>query len=414
MAIEQTSESTDQTRDDANPEHWQREHFIPVRRSELEKLLARHPDLSARESEAFQRFAHMLSAVMHLQSRDHLEQLKDGYAAFNPDADTRSLLEHTPEEVAKLGPQVFDLIVKLLKQANFALLDQDDLEEAAGASSAWGVRLHVDFDVFERLEVYARGDIIGQRELGHWLFFWKKSEVDVDIYQRLVLIFKLRDHPRIDPDADTETIYIKIFKNIPKQDVDMLLPGTRVRMTLLDQGKIFLPTLSGIVLSIVKMMKALFIFSMSTIFGFLAFLGLLGGTIGYGVKSFFGYLRTKDKYQLTLTRSLYYQNLDNNAGVLFRLVVEAEEQEAREALLGYFLLWQASKDTRRGITLKQLDQQAESLLAAIIDTDVDFEVCDAVLKLKRYGLAVENGEYYRAVPIDEACQRLQAHWNEAL
>ena len=30
----------------------------------------------------------------------------------------------------------------------------------------------------------------------------------------------------------------------------------------------------------------------------------LAGTLGYGVKSFFGYLRTQQKYQLNLTRSL--------------------------------------------------------------------------------------------------------------
>ena len=75
------------------------------------------------------------------------------------------------------------------------------------------------------------------------------------------------------------------------------------------------------------------------LYGILAFLGLVGGTLGYGLKSFLGYLRAKDKYQLHLTRSLYYQNLDNNGGVLFRLLDEVEEQDFREAALAYFLLW---------------------------------------------------------------------------
>ena len=39
---------------------------------------------------------------------------------------------------------------------------------------------------------------------------------------------------------------MKLFKDIPRQDLDMLLPGTRFRMTLLDRGKILLPTLSGL------------------------------------------------------------------------------------------------------------------------------------------------------------------------
>ena len=69
------------------------------------------------------------------------------------------------------------------------------------------------------------------------------------------------------------------------------------------------------------------------IYGLFAFVVLVGGTLGYGVKSFFGYLRTKDKYQLHLTRHLYYQNLGNNKGVLFRMIHDAEEQEFREAIL---------------------------------------------------------------------------------
>jgi hypothetical protein len=53
------------------------------------------------------------------------------------------------------------------------------------------------------------------------------------------------------------------------------------------------------------------------------------------MRSVLGYLQTKDKYRLVLTRRLYYQNLDNNAGVFFRVLDEAEEQEFREAILAY-------------------------------------------------------------------------------
>ena len=51
------------------------------------------------------------------------------------------------------------------------------------------------------------------------------------------------------------------------------------------------------------------------------------------------YQSTRQAYHLMLTQSLYYQNLDNNAGVLTRLLDEAEEQECREVLLGYYCLW---------------------------------------------------------------------------
>ena len=96
------------------------------------------------------------------------------------------------------------------------------------------------------------------------------------------------------------------------------------------------------------------------------------GTLGDGVKSFFGYLRTKDKYQLNLTRNLYYQNLDNNAGVVFRLLDEAEEQECREAVLAYYMLWRHASD--EGWTQDTLDREAERFLQEQLGLDkVDFE-----------------------------------------
>ena len=51
------------------------------------------------------------------------------------------------------------------------------------------------------------------------------------------------------------------------------------------------------------------------------------------MRSFHGYLRTREKHQLSLTRHLYFQNLDNNAGVIYHLLAEAEEQEFREIVL---------------------------------------------------------------------------------
>ena len=67
--------------------------------------------------------------------------------------------------------------------------------------------------------------------------------------------------------------------------------------------------------------------------------GNYNGLGGYGYKQYAGYQITKQTYSKMLTESLYYQNLDNNAGVFHRLLDAAEEQECREAVLAYFFLW---------------------------------------------------------------------------
>ena len=51
---------------------------------------------------------------------------------------------------------------------------------------------------------------------------------------------------------DTEDVHVKLFKDIPRMDLEMLLPGTRVKMSLVDRTKIVLPTLSGLGLTLWK------------------------------------------------------------------------------------------------------------------------------------------------------------------
>jgi hypothetical protein len=299
----------------------------------------------------------------------------------------------------------------LLERANFQRLSREQLEAALESASHWGVNLDLDFEIFERLEVYSRGDALAQRTRRRLLRLWRAEEIDVRIYQRLVVLFQLRDEPRRGIEhADSRSVYLKLFKNIPHDDVQMLLPGCRVRMTLIDQAKIWLPTLSGVVMTLVKLAKGAMLLAFAGLYGLLGFLGLVGGTIGYGVKSFLGFLRTKDKYQLNLTRSLYYCNLDNNAGVLCRLLDEAEEQELRETVLAYFLLWRYAPAC--GWTQDELDERAEAWLASNAGLDVDFEVDDAAAKLLRLGIALEDAHgRLRAIGVEKALVRLDHAWD---
>jgi hypothetical protein len=272
------------------------------------------------------------------------------------------------------------------------------------------VNLDVDFDVFDQLEVFARGDILGRRSRRRLKNFYRLEEVDVPTYQRLIVAFRPRDHKKLGGQVDTQAVCLKIFKNIPKVDLEMLLPGTSVKMTLVDRGRILLPAAAGVAVTIYKIVKGAFVLAFAGLYGVLASLGLVGGTIGYGIKSFLGYLRAKDKYQLNLTRSLYYQNLDNNGGVLYRLLDEAEEQEFREAVLAYFLLWRQAGSS--GWPQARLDRESEAYLYRATGIDVDFEVEDALRKLERLKLVetLPDGRL-RAVPPDEALVRLDRAWD---
>jgi hypothetical protein len=392
-------------------EYSNREQFIPIRKTDLVELLCRDWPLTPHDQDHFRRFCRRLDATLHCEYHARLEQLKDAYASFDPDSDTRPFELKTPLAREQEFNRLFTHFDSLLERANFKRLTDSDLAAALDQASDWGINLEVDFDVFERLEIFTRGDVIGQRSRRRWRNFMRTEQVDLPIYQRLVVILRLRELAGRTAHIDTDSVYIKIFKDIPKVDLEMLLPGTRVKLSLTDRGKIVLPTLSGLVITAWKVVQGAVTLALSSAYS-LTFLSLVGGTVGYGLKSFYGYMQTKQKYQLSLAESLYYQNLDNNAGALFRLLNEAEEQEFREAVLAYFFLLTKAGDA--GWKREHLDDAIEEFLERSMEIKVDFEIGDAVDKLVRFQLIrhCDDGLLH-AVSLREALMALDRAWSHA-
>jgi len=381
-----------------------REHFIPIRKRELIEALCRDPGVSSSAADQFRRLARLVEATFHFEYHSRLEELKDAYAAFNPDADTRAAAALSEEQREERITQLFAAFASLLERANFQQLSRDQLLAALEGASDWGINLQVDLEAFERLEIFCRGDVVGERSRRRWPALWRVRSVALPIYQRLVVIFKLRPGKVKAKHVDTASVHVKFFKDIPKQDLEMLLPGTRFMMTRWEKGRIALPTLSGLAMTVFK------IVSTALVLPLWGLLSLIGGTIGYGVKSYQGYLNTRQKYQLNLTQSLYYQNLDNNAGVLFRVLDEAEEQECREALLAYFLLWRNAGES--GWDQETLDRAAEGWLKEQMKLDVDFEVDDALAKLVRLQIVEQTTpNRFAAAPLEIALRRLDETWD---
>lgn len=378
-----------------------REQFIPLRKTELIEALLRSAPQQPTESDAFRRLGQKLSELVHHTYYVSLESLKEAYAPFDPDSDTPPRAALLPEELAERRVHVFEQFSWLLERGNFIRLAKDEIDEALNEKSHWGLNLKVDFEVFERLELYYRGDTTVERMRRRVRGAMRKEAVQVPVFQRLVLIFRFRPDRPFSKYLDTDDVYIKLFKEIPKVDLEMLLPGTKVQMSLTDRAKIILPTFSGLTIAAAK---AFFAFGPAV-----GMWGLVGGTLGYGVRSVYGYMNTRQKYQLNLTQSLYFQNIDNNAGVIHRLVNEAEEQDIREALLAYFFLWQSTAPA--GSTAAELDGAIETFLASEIQQPVDFEVADALEKLERWELANRDEQQrWRALPVEQAIERLTRRW----
>ncbi len=78
--------------------------------------------------------------------------------------------------------------------------------------------------------------------------------------------------------------------------------------------------------------------------------------------------------------------MDNNAGVFYRLINDAEESECKETMLAYYFL--LSND--QPISSHTLDQNIEQWFAEKWQCKLDFEIDDALKKLSDLSLASET------------------------
>lgn len=393
-------------------EYKDREHFIPLRKNDLISLLSGDKKLSAGERESFRQFCVLVSAVFHFEYLKQLDELKDVYAPFDPDADTKTLQPVTDDERRKDEEDLFERFAVLMERANFKRLPREEMEQALQeVATVSGVQTHVDLALFEHLDVYIRGDVMGRIHRRSWRKLGRKEEHQVPLHQRLVLIVKLRPNKKLDRDIDTSRVYLKIFKDIPKVDKDMLLPGARVRLSRLDQGLIAYPLIAGVGILIYNIVDRIFIkgLAVGVSLGSIASWSVAAALGGYGYKSYHSYQVKKQDYSLRLTKSLYYKSLDNNNGVLMRLLDEAEEQECRETFLAYFCLWKYAPS--EGWTAEQLDDYVEMYLEGNANLKVDFEIGDALAKLERLKIVRKTGAVYHAEPIDKSLEMLDLTWD---
>jgi len=378
----------------------EREHYIPLRRSDLVNLLC--GQMPYAQATQFRRFCDLLCDRVHIEFYRLLEQLKNDYAPFDPDADTQPLKPVEGAARFARAEGLFAVFDRLLTRANYVRMTDQEVLDCQAGSSYWGVNMSVDLGAFERFALYVRGRIKSQRVLRGWRTLFRRRVMIIDEFQRLVLILQQRDHPRLGPGADTRNVYLKLFKQIPTIDLEMLIPGARLKMPTLERGKLGVSILSGLAIIGYQVVKVFF-FAAQAVSAF-ALWPLTIAALGYGYRQYAGYQFSLRTYNLKLAQNLYFQNLDNNAGVIYRLLDSAEEQECRESILAYYYLLIRGGDA--GITAAELDQLVEAELERTAGVRVDFEVDDALRKLAAIGFLNESDGRCRAIPLEAALARL--------
>jgi hypothetical protein len=381
--------------------------FIPYRRVDLANMLLARDVLTPQQRAHFMRTNKTVQAHFQNEFYQLRQTLKNAYAPHDPDADTRFIgsTEDDPYAV-----DFSNALVTVLERANYDKVSDKDLQRAMRASSLFQVKLDVDLRDFEEVQLYTRGASRRTEVLREFFGLWKRR-VQFTNFERVVLF--LRFKPNLDEDAvliqcPPGSTMIKLFQNVPEADIEMLFPNIRIGMRLIDKLLIGIPAIaSGAAVFTTRMGATLLLLGSALGFwiglsaepvelnkaALIAALASIGALIGYGWKQFSNFRNRKLKYSQALTENLYFRLLDNNAGVFFRVLDDAEESECKEAMVAlYFLL--ASNEP---MTAAELDAKIEQWFKDSWNCILDFEVDDALRKLHTLELARCEGGRWTAV-----------------
>jgi hypothetical protein len=326
--------------------------FIPFRRTDVVAMLLADGTLSTEDKARFLQAKDRIESYFQQEFYQIKQQLKDVYAPLDPDADTRLVAEFRQPEAAVGLSQMLE---EVLGRANYEKVTNKGLKKALRSHSLFQVRLHLELDDFEEVLLYTRGASRREETLREFFGLWRRR-VKFTNYDRVVLYIRLKE------DIDSESTLgvcqpgstmLKLFQNVPAADLEMLFPNIRVGMRLLDKLMIGVPALiSGGVVFTTKVGATLIL--LGSLIGFwigvksepvtldkasaIALIAGLGTLVGYLWKQFSNFRNRRLKYTQALTENLYFKLLDNNGGVLHRVIDDAEESECKESLLAYYFL----------------------------------------------------------------------------
>lgn len=373
--------------------------FIPFRRSDIVAMCLDQRVLKDQQKTAFS--AAHTKIVEHFQEDffKRKQELKDAYSPLDPDADTRSVTQFRDSNSTS---QLSQMLEQVLNRANYESVSPAALQLAFDAASLFSLRLYVDLDDFAQVLLYTRGATKQQEEIPQFFGLFKRQIIFTN-YDRVVVYIRFKD------DVDTQSTLggcqpgstmLKLFQNVPAADLEMLFPNTRVGMRFTDKLMIGIPALiSGGVVMTTKLGATIVLLGSLLGFwfglssepvtldrgGMLVLAAGLGALGGYFWKQYSSFKNRKMRFTQALTENLYFKLLDNNAGVLLRLLDEAEDSECKESLLAYYFLLVESD----AISPQQLDANIESWFAETWQCRLDFEINDALQKLNLLGLATQ-------------------------
>ncbi len=398
-------------------------HFIPMPRHEVKERLFAEPAIAPLIQEGLKSVCAMLEALDHHSSLGQLERLKVLYSAMDPDSER-------PLDLAEVDAFI-TTFEEVLVDGNWEHITDEEFELALEGESLFPISMDVRLDEFVTMKLYKLGHDEMTENMPTALDKLLRrpgKEIKFDTYNRVIQVIRFQESEwfveqgkkKYDPGKMGVGLHLRLFKNVPVADLEVIFPNTSPKMRPVDKAKISLPLLVGLVMLFQQYLLPIMVGGPSVDLSQALLIALAGALGSYAMKAYMTYRKTKEDYMAAVAKDLYFKGQANNQAVLNMVIDLAEEQESKESLLCYtFLLAEADV----GHSIASLDERIEAWLAEQ-DVYADFEIRDAIGDLAEIGL-VELADGVRnddgswnidaplgraAVPIKESLARLDEIW----
>ena len=389
-------------------------HAIPFTRDEIVQLLKEDDRIPLKDLGSFNKFSNILKSIYHFEFHSKLEKIKNNYRYFNPDHTLKNLDDEIDNNQFH---ECMQDIEKLLTDANYTPVTDNDIEISLSKESIFPASSEVNFNDFSTYKLFYQGESRGASKIKRRIPFLKKI-VRFEYFNRVILLFRVKTLSELDPNHKISDglkpgkLYLKYFRNIPKIDLEMIFPDPKPKMKLSDKLQIGIPLGSGLVIMLKEFVYDPYITkSSSSTFdegiGVLAF-GMLFALFGYSYQTYDQYRITKLNMLKEISQGLYFKDIGNNESVITALIDSAEEEESKEALLAYYFLLTAPAP----LTSLDLDKIIEKWLKTKSRKNINFQINDSLNKLKRLGiLKVNNLGSFSVLNVKDALHHLDRTWD---
>lgn len=399
-----------------------KEHYIPFDKEVLIHQLIKENNYDKQQSKQLFKLFEIIEHYFHYEGFSFNKIIKKNYVFFDP--------ERTKEELAGFHgianlEEFKESLNIVLKRGNYSEVDHDTLDDALVSDDLIGLQLKINFDYFKEYKVYCRG-VDQYKETVRHRYFWKK-EKDFETFERVIIYIQYKDKEYFDSKKinieklsfKPSTIILKTFKRVPKNDIETIFPNANPVMSLKDKLLLWVPALGGgIPMLTTKVLPPVFAMYAAYKTGessssdnikkpLIQGLIALGLIAAYLFRQYKRFLTKKIEFSKMLSDSLYFKNIANNSGVFPALIEAAEEEEIKETILAYTILL----NSKEKLSAKELDRTIEDWFAKTYNKDIDFDVEDALNKLKRLEIGKEENGKWGVIPINEALLKIDGIWD---